>query len=71
MKVKVIDRRYRGCAVGCDQCHTCRVHDELSWALAQEKLIISQLLAAERLQESSWRASPQEEEDFWGNEMPF
>jgi len=74
MKVQVIDRRYRGCAVGCGECHTCHIHDPLSWALAQEKLTIAQILAAERRQDP-WAgyvpapSAPEEGKEY--DEMPF
>jgi hypothetical protein len=46
MKVEVIDRRYRGCAVGCDQCHTCRIDDELRGVLELEKRAYKEYRAA-------------------------
>ncbi len=68
MKVKVIDRRYRGCAVGCDQCHTCRLHEELSWALAQKKLILSDLLAEHAREKEDEEEEGQDEEE---DDIPF
>jgi hypothetical protein len=74
MKVQVIDNRFRGCAVGCGECHTCRTHSDLSWALAQEKLVLFHLLAAER-RPDPWAgyvpalSAPEEGKEY--DEMPF